>query len=170
MRSVRDRRRAVRRPDRGVRERLPELTTDANSWHGAAGGRAHRAHDNQPGGLGSDARPSRGRPRPSSTVEAFAVSSAPMKWRPRSRRRDRDAGAGVTPSNPPLVDVDEPLAEVHHGCAARRPLAVVVGARSRPGVYADHKPRPKKGFRTTFVGCRKPGAPDRGAPRAPMMG
>jgi CBS domain-containing protein len=50
----------------------------------------------------------------------------------------------ITAPNPPLVDIDEPLAEVHQRMrAAQRPLVVVVGHNGEAmGVLADHEAAP----------------------------
>jgi CBS domain-containing protein len=50
----------------------------------------------------------------------------------------------ITPPDPPLVDIDEPLAEVHQRMrAARRPLVVVIGHDGEAlGVLADHEAAP----------------------------
>jgi CBS domain-containing protein len=50
----------------------------------------------------------------------------------------------IAPPDPPLVDVDEPLAEVHQRMrAAQCPLVVVVGHDGQAmGVLADHEAAP----------------------------
>ena len=50
----------------------------------------------------------------------------------------------ITASDPPIVDIDEPLAEVHQRMrAAQRPLVVVVARDGQAmGVLADHEAAP----------------------------